>query len=157
MEVSNQSELDKYLENVMTSALDSTLDILLDKLKDIIDKDVYGWKSRSSNPWEPNRTFEFRDSWEKRKIQRTKTLIKGEISQRIATMKYHNVDGVKIHQDRKELTNIIANNIFDGYQFGDVSIDNPKKPFWSEFVKYCESNIEAIFVQECSKLGVELE
>lgn len=156
MEVNNQDQLDLYIRNVLREALERTMEELLDKLYKIIDKDVYGWQSRSSDPWESNRTFQFRDSWERRKTQETKSLIKSEISQRITTMGLKTINGVKIHQDRNNLAQIINDNLFDNYQFGDVSPSNPKEPFWDEFEAYCKVNFETTFEKHCRDLGLDI-
>lgn len=156
MEINSQEQLDAYLRATLTKALENTMKITLDKLYKIIDKDVYGWVSRSSDPWAPNRTFQFRDSWEKSRVKETKTMLKASISQRITTMGLRTINGVKIHTDRKDLTEIINSNDYDRYQFGDVSPDNPKTPFWDEFEKYCEVTFEETFRQECKKLDLDI-
>ena len=156
MEINSQEQLDAYLRVVLTKALENTMKITLDKLYRIIDKDVYGWVSRSQDPWAPNRTFQFRDSWESTKVKETKTMLKASINQRLTTMGLRTINGVQIHTDRKDLAEIINDNQFDRYQFGDVRADNPKTPFWDEFEKYCEVAFEETFRQECKKLGLEV-
>jgi hypothetical protein len=157
-------ESEKIFSQVITEklniALDNTMEVLLNKLKDYIYDDVYMVESISDNPWwydknnayGLNRTGEFMESWEK-----TKATLLGdgsfcEISQVLSSMKQTILGGNIAHKDREDLAKIIETG--SGYNFGQM--EGTARPFWKDFMIYVDENIDSIFISECKKVGLNL-
>jgi len=152
-------ELQTLYINLVSQALDNTLDKLLKKLKELIQDDVYNWKSESDDPWglrsgqtlgltSGMRTGEFYDSWEKMKLILTGGYVTGQISESLDVM--HQV-GWRVHENRDELAEII--NSGNGYNFGQCEA----RPYWTDWISWVELNIEAIFYKECVDVGLPLQ
>ena len=147
----NFIQLQFALNNKIALALDNTMGRLLTELQNIIEEVVYGWKSPSSNPWSPNRTGQFLDSWQKSYPTLIGNIMTGEISQAIEIMKQDMIGNIMVHQDRDNLADIIESG--DGYEFGSCT---EERDYWNPFMKYVDENLEDIFFEECIKLNLPL-
>lgn len=132
-------------------ALDSTLQRLLDKLLEYIDENVYGWVSPSDNPWSPNRTFQFRESWQKIKPTIVGNMMVGEINQAIDVMQKTVIDGVMVHDDRDKLADIIETGI--GYNFGHAE----ERQYFQPWLDWVDVNLENIFYEEMIKIELPVQ
>ena len=158
-------ETDEIFSQIITEklniALDNTMQILLDKLKDFIYDDVYMIESPSENPWwydknniyGLNRTGGFMESWEKTKATFLKDGSFCEISQVLSAMRLIVLSGGVAHEDREELAEIIETGV--GYNFGQM--EGVARPFWKDFMIYVNGNIDSIFINECNKVGLNLD
>lgn len=156
--INNSNELQKVIDNILIKAVDRTTDILLRKLEDIIDDVVYGWESPSDDPWKPNRTHEFQESWIKTKAIASSHIIQSDIFQDISVMKHRqNVDGKgnDVH-DPDDVANL-ADIIISGQGYGFGYAEGIERDFWSKWIIYVDSNINNIFKDECKKLGLNLK
>lgn len=149
--VSSYAELYSNVNAKLEIAIDATLEILLIQLQNIIDEEVYGWRSTSSNPWEIYRTGQFLDSWQRTKSITVGNLTQGEISQAIEVMQQFFVNNVEVHEDREDLANIIMTG--NGYKLSD---NVPARDFWSPFKIYIVQNLSDIFYKQCMLVGLPL-
>lgn len=149
--ISSFSQLYTEINGKLEIAIDNTLEILLVELKNIIDSEVYGWKSTAENPWEIYRTGQFLDSWQTTKSVAIGKMVQGEISQAIDVMQQFFVNGVEVHEDRENLATIIMSG--EGYKLSD---NVPKRDFWNPWILYIEKNLDTIFLYQCRALGLPL-
>lgn len=142
----NLIEFEVYLQMQSSIALNNTMEILLNKLEEIIQEKVY---DSYNGYWASNgfRTNEFKESWEKTISIIKGNLIESELFQNISNMTIY--DEPPIHTDRDNLAEIIESGV--GYNFGSA----PARPFWNDFINWVEMNIYTIFEQECNKVGIK--
>lgn len=146
--ISNESELQQVLIRRLRIAFKATLAQCLDKLKDIIEREVY---EAYKGDWAKAglRTYEFEKSFYKRNTKVVANEIIGGIEQNFSVMKKRKMKNVIMHADRKELAEIIETGI--GYTIGNP----PARPFWSKFETWLYANAYDIFKNECSKVGLK--
>lgn len=146
--ISNEVELQQVLIRRLRIAFKATLAQCLDKLKDIIESEVY---EAYEGDWAKAglRTYEFENSFYKRNTKVVANEIIGGIEQNFSIMKKRKMKNVIMHADRKELAEIIETGI--GYTIGDP----PARPFWSKFETWLYANAYDIFKNECSKVGLK--
>lgn len=146
--ISNEVELQQVLIRRLRIAFKSTLAQCLDKLKDIIESEVY---EAYEGDWAKAglRSYEFEKSFYKRNTKVVANEIIGGIEQNFSIMKKRKMKNVIMHADRKELAEIIETGI--GYTIGNP----PARPFWSKFEAWLYANAYDIFKEECSKVGLK--
>lgn len=161
MIIESEKIFSQIIAEKLNIALDNTMEILLNKLKDYIYDDVYMKESPSENPWWHdksniyglNRTGEFMESWEKTKA----IFLNGgsfcEISQVLSSMRKIVLNGKTAHEDGENLANIIESG--EGYNFGQM--EGVARPYWKDFTMYVNENINSIFINECAKVGLNLD
>lgn len=146
--ISNEIELQQVLIKRLRIAFKATLAQCLDKLKDIIESEVY---EAYEGDWAKAglRSYEFKKSFYKRNTKVVANEIIGGIEQNFSIMKKRKMKNVIMHADRKELAEIIETGI--GYTIGN----SPARPFWSKFEAWLYANAYDIFKEECSKVGLK--
>ena len=146
--ISNEVELQQVLIRWLRIAFKATLTQCLDKLKDIIESEVY---EAYKGDWAKAglRTYQFENSFYKRNTKVVANEIIGGIEQNFSIMKKRKMKNVIMHADRKELAEIIETGI--GYTIGNP----PARPFWSKFETWLYANAYDIFKNECSKVGLK--
>ena len=160
--ITNSSQFVMIMNSACEKALDNTMDKLLDKLLEIIDRDVYSYKS--DGDWN-GRTYEFRDSWDTTKTQIIGQYMTSELSNENGHFAWNNIRNEWAHGNGKSplgmsgdsiamSINKIIDNRNGGSNFGFPSL---KRPFWNEFEKWCMVNVDEIFKNELQKiLGVQI-
>lgn len=148
----NQMQVQSYLVEKLTNALDATMKIAWDELKNIIDADVY-------NAYYPiwyERTNELLDNWEYIAPSLKGTMIESvlsftkPISHSGSPLWQHGIREI----DNQEFAEIINEERPIGNIAGFPDID--RNPFWDEFSKWCEANFENVFIQQCKLLGLDI-
>ena len=161
--IRNEAELSAMLSTYLQMAVDNTLQIALDKLLDIIEKEVYSYNATWTNGYngEPGRTHEFYESWSKTKASLKKsfagTAVEGSILQELP-LQWHEpfshgsiVEGGTIQNN--QLNQIINEGLKESHlNFPAIEA----RPFWDEFEKWCNKNLIDTFKTECSKVGIDL-
>lgn len=148
----------------LSLALDNTLDRLLIELQNIIESTVYGWKSPNSRPWgadmvgdvgltSGHRTGQFYESWQANKSIIVGNMVVGEINQAIDVMQEMMLGGVLVHEDADNLAGIINSGV--GYNFGQA--EGVSRDYWNQWMTFVVANLDGILMEECAKLGVELQ
>lgn len=153
MIVTTQTQLKNFINGKCEEALNNTMDILLDKLRDYIMADVYD----SYNPTFYDRTNNFLDSWDKTKTQLKNDIVEAEIFQNVNMLVFnsqkfqHGSDEwvESWNSNKNELAHIINDGAI-GEAFGFPQLG--ERPFWSNFTQYCEREFENIFQTELKKL-----
>lgn len=151
--VGNAIELQALFNAKLMVALDNTMERLLKELQNLIQIEVYGWKSPSFNPWSVNRTGQFLDSWQTVKPVMLGSLIQGEINQAIEVMEQFMIGNDMVHEDRDNLAEIL--NTGDGYNFG--MSDGIPKPYWDKFMDVVNNSLEIFFYEECIQVGLPIQ
>lgn len=151
--LNNNAQTTKYFNSIFQQALDLTMEELLNNLKEWIDADVYSWWSNSEQPWDINRTFQFKDSWKSTKSEIINNIINSTIEQDISVMKKIKIGGHIVHEDAENLSEII--NSGNGYNFGQA--EGEPRPFWNDFIKEVDMKLDSIFIKNCKKLGVDIK
>lgn len=147
--ISNEVELQQVLIRRLRIAFKATLAQCLDKLKDIIESEVY---EAYEGDWTKAglRTYQFENSFYKRNTKVVANEIIGGIEQNFSVMqKIPLKNGITIHKDKRKLAEIIETGI--GYTVGNA----PARPFWSKFETWLYANAYDIFKNECSKVGLK--
>lgn len=147
--ISNEVELQQVLIRRLRIAFKATLAQCLDKLKDIIESEVY---EAYEGDWAKAglRTYQFENSFYKRNTKVVANEIIGGIEQNFSVMqKIPLKNGITIHKDKRQLAEIIETGI--GYTIGNP----PARPFWSKFETWLYANAYDIFKNECSKVGLK--
>ena len=142
MIITTYTQLENILNGKCQEALDRTTDRLLDKLGEFIQNDVYG----AYSPTFYDRTFDFKNSWEKTSAKLKGKIVEAEIFQNVSVMQ--RIDEPPIHVDKEGLAEIINSGI--GYNFGQM--EGKARPFWNDFIQYCEREFENIFQEELKKI-----
>ena len=155
---STLAELEASINLKMEMALRNTMQILLQKLKEIILDEVYSYPS-PNGAWS-NRTGQFLDSW----IAQEPYFIDGwyqEISQDGFNFLYNGERGMWSHGSpysntggalsAKALDDIINDGLSDS-NFNFPAIDS--RPFWDTWEIYVNMSIESTFLQEAIKVGL---
>lgn len=153
MEVTNVAQFEAVVTAKLMQAMDMTMEILLSELKRIIDNIVYGWESPATEPWKPNRTGQFLDSWQKVKSEVIGGMVVGEINQAIEVMQQFFIGNTEVHGDRDNLAEIIEYG--EGYNFGEA--EGMERPYWETFRIYVIQNLSKIFASQCLFVGLEMQ
>lgn len=146
MKINNSLQLEDYLVELLKKALDDTMEAFLNKLDEIIEEKVY---EGYIGEWavQDMRTNQFKESWDKTTAYISSNIISASINQNISIMKQDFEN--KVHIDRDNLANIIETGI--GYNFGYCQ----DRPYWSEFLKYIETEGYTVFQKKCAKYGIQ--
>lgn len=157
------TELSSILSTYVQMAVDNTLQIALDKLLDIIEREVYAYNATWTNGYngELGRTHEFYDSWSKTKASLKRSLIgtsvEGSILQALPLAWHQPFSHGSVAEGRaiqnSQLNQIINEGLKESHM-NFPAID--ARPFWGEFEKWCNKNLIDTFESECSKLGIDL-
>lgn len=153
--VDNIQVLEQLVMSTVKQAIDATTEIALEKLKRTIDEVVY----MPHNQVEYERTQDFRESWD-----RTNAIIINNIAESTIFQDY-----IRMRLDLDKFTHgsnyggdirpnlaEIINEGLSGLIFGKGFWTQPR-PFWDEWIDWCDKNIFRIFSEECVKLGLPLE
>jgi len=156
----------KTLTSIMPSlqkAMDNTAEELLNALMKIIEDVVYSYHSPTNdwtNGWDGDygRTGQFKESWEKSKSIIAGNIIKTEIMQNI-TQNFLEYQEPFSHGSEYKGGEISAENLDDIINNGlrDTGIGFPEmqpRPFWADFEKYVDTNLDDIFVRNCMGVGL---
>ena len=153
MIITTYTQLENILNGKCQEALDRTTDRLLDKLGEFIQNDVYG----AYSPTFYDRTFDFKNSWEKTSAKLKGRIVEAEIFQNINTLAFNsdkfqhgsNVWVEAWNDNKNELAHIINDGAI-GEAFGFPQLG--ARPFWNDFIQYCEREFENIFQEELKKI-----
>lgn len=145
MIITTYTQLENILNGKCQEALDRTVDRLMAELEHLIQVDVYDVPSVWDSVYNL-RTGQFKDSWENTKAQIHDSIVEAEIFQNVSAMQ--RVDEPPIHVDKEGLAEIINNGV--GYNFGQM--EGNIRPFWNDFIQYCEREFENIFQEELKKI-----
>ena len=153
MIITTQTQLENFINGKCEEALNNTMDILLDRLRDYIVDDVY-------NAYIPSfyeTTYNFVDSWDKTKAQLKEHILEAEIFQNVNVLKFNSEkfqhgssEWVESwNSNKNELAHIINDGaIGDAFGFQQLGA----RPFWNDFIQYCEREFENIFQEELKKI-----
>lgn len=145
MIITTYTQLENILNGKCQEALDKTVDRLMDELERLIQTDVYDVPSRWDSVYDL-RTGQFKDSWENTKAKISNNIVEAEIFQNVSVMQ--RIDEPPIHVDKEKLAEIINSGM--GYNFGHMQ--GTARPFWNDFIQYCEREFENIFQEELKKI-----
>ena len=145
MIITTYTQLENILNGKCKEALDRTVDRLMAELERLIQVDVYDVPSAWDSVYNL-RTGQFKDSWENTKAQIHDNIVEAEIFQNVSVMQ--RIDEPPIHVDKERLAEIINSGI--GYNFGQM--EGRARPFWNDFIQYCEREFENIFQEELKKI-----
>jgi hypothetical protein len=145
MIITTYTQLENILNEKCQEALDRTVDRLMTELERLIQVDVYDVPSAWDSVYNL-RTGQFKDSWENTKAQIHDNIVEAEIFQNVSVMQ--RIDEPPIHVDKEGLTEIINSGV--GYNFGQM--EGKARPFWNDFIQYCEREFENIFQEELKKI-----
>lgn len=145
MIITTYTQLENILNGKCQEALDRTVDRLMAELERLIQVDVYDVPSVWDSVYNL-RTGQFKDSWENTKAQIHDNIVEAEIFQNVSVMQ--RIDEPPIHVDKEELAEIINSGV--GYNFGQM--EGKERPFWNDFIQYCEREFENIFQEELKKI-----
>lgn len=156
MLVSNSSQFLMVVNSACEKALMNTMDKLLDKLLEIIDKNVYSYQS--TGEWN-GRTGEFRKSWDKTKMEIIGQYMTSEISNENGKFTWHKERNRWSHGNwmfpLDELGEMAENiNIIIDHRKGGENFNFPalQRPFWDEFYKWASINVSTIYQSELQKI-----
>ena len=153
MIITTQTQLNNFINGKCEKALNKTMDRLLDKLRDFIITDVYD----AYTPSFYERTNNFINSWDKTKAQLKDEIIEAEIFQNVSVLVF-NTDKFQHgssewvenwNSNKNELAHIINDGAI-GNAFGFPQLG--ERPFWNNFLQYCEREFVNIFQNELKKL-----
>ena len=145
MIITTYTQLENILNGKCQEALDRTVDRLMAELERLIQADVYDVPSAWDSVYNL-RTGQFKDSWENTKAQIHDNIVEAEIFQNVSVMQ--RIDEPPIHVDKEALAEIINSGV--GYNFGQM--EGKARPFWNDFIQYCEREFENIFQEELKKI-----
>ena len=145
MIITTYTQLENILNGKCQEALDRTVDRLMAELERLIQVDVYDVPSVWDSVYNL-RTGQFKDSWENTKAQIHDNIVEAEIFQNVSVMQ--RIDEPPIHVDKEGLGEIINSGV--GYNFGQM--EGKARPFWNDFIQYCEREFENIFQEELKKI-----
>ena len=145
MIITTHTQLENILNGKCQEALDRTVDRLMAELERLIQVDVYDVPSVWDSVYNL-RTGQFKDSWENTKAQIHDNIVEAEIFQNVSVMQ--RIDEPPIHVDKEGLAEIINSGV--GYNFGQM--EGKARPFWNDFIQYCEREFENIFQEELKKI-----
>ena len=129
---------------IIQQALDNTTSQLLERLKQIIQENVY---NSYQETW-GGRTGQFKESWISDMANVIGDIVETHIFQDINIMDID--ESIKSHIQREYLAEIIESG--EGYNFGDA----PARPYWSIFLDYVDNNLDTIFIMNCKLLGLDV-
>ena len=158
--VANATEQCQTMINQMVQkAIEGTIEILLDELYDIIEKDVYSYQTNTDpNGNYSGRTGEFKESWKSTKAEIIGNYVSATISQNFDVFSIINSEWQHSDPWSSLMPNVLNQIIEDGLSdsnFGFPAIQS--RPFWSGFEKYVQSNIGNIFIAQCNKVGLQIK
>lgn len=149
---SNMADLEKYTRQAVRNAQSATIEEMLDKLMDLIDKYVY---DTPTSDWY-ERTGDLKEIWEV-----TKPYIKGNIVRQ--TIEPSNVGALTLNADLYQhaskydfltpyqLVHIVNEGLGENHSmFGIIE----ERPFWDEFLKWSNKNYKKIFNKHLRNQGV---
>ena len=153
MIITTYAQLENILNGKCQEALDRTTDRVLDKLGEFIQNDVY----ESYSPTFYDRTFDFKNSWEKTSAKLKGKIVEAEIFQNIKTLEFNsekfqhgsNVWVEAWNDNENELAHIINDGAI-GEAFGFPQLG--ARPFWNDFIQNCKREFENIFQEELKKI-----
>lgn len=157
MLITNSSQFLVVMNKACEIALMNTMDKLLDKLLEIIDRQVYSYQSDGT--WD-GRTYEFRDSWDNTKMEIIGQYMTSELSNENGHFAWNNVKDEWAHGNGSRplgmngdsmamSINKIIDNRNGGSNFGFPSL---KRPFWHEFEMWASINVPTIYQRELQKI-----
>lgn len=150
--ITTYSELENILNGKCKEALDKTTDRLLDKLGEFIQSDVYSYSQTFYD-----RTFDFKNSWDKTSAQIKNKMVEAEIFQNVSALSFNsdkfqhgsNVWVEAWNNNENELAHIINDGAI-GHAFNFPQLG--ARPFWNDFIQYCEREFNNIFQEELKKI-----
>ena len=145
MIITTYTQLENILNGKCQEALDRTVDRLMAEFERLIQADVYDVHSVWDSVYNL-RTGQFKDSWENTKAQIHDNIVEAEIFQNVSVMQ--RIDEPPIHVDKEALAEIINSGV--GYNFGQM--EGKARPFWNDFIQYCEREFENIFQEELKRI-----
>lgn len=158
-------DLENELNSRVKTALDETYDFLLDKLMEIIERDIYSV---------PEGYFYIRtedllnkDNWEIKHYQYagkyyfklsfkddnlTPPQHNGDIHSPLSYIHGNYLDGVLPPQ---VFLKILNNELPQGKAFNFPYVE--RKPFWDDFINYCDKNFSKLFAIRCKRNGIPMD
>lgn len=138
------------MEEIVKTAMNNTVERILDELQNYIDKEVY-----SNNPDWYTRTFEVRDNWKNTPAKKKGKIIESMIYFDESTFSHsgsplwqHGVQQI----NGKTLLEILIGERPTGNLWGMNSNNPNPRDFWNPFIKWTEQNFDRIFKEEFNKL-----
>ena len=161
--INSTTELKSVIYDKLKIAIDSTTEVALNKLLDIIEHTVYSYNATWTNGsgGEFGRTHEFYDTWGKTKAKMVRGLrgsaVAASIMQMLPLTWHQPFSHGSVVEGRaltiNELDNIINSGISESHiNFPAIEA----RPFWDEFEKWCNENLTNIFQRECISAGLEV-
>lgn len=155
MIITTYTQLENILNGKCQDALDKTMDRLLNKLGELIQTDVYD--KYSPTFYDRPNINNFAESWEKTSAVIKERMVEAEIFQNVNVLAFNsdkfqhgsNVWVEAWNDNENELAHIINDGAI-GEAFGFPQLG--ARPFWNDFIQYCEREFENIFQEELKKI-----
>lgn len=155
MDTLYEFKLQNELQTKFKEALDKTMKVAWDNLKDIIQQDVYD----RYNPKWYQRTNELLNNWEYFEPKALGLIVDSKLSftKQISHSGYpffnHGISQID--------NNTFANIINGEYNIGKIANfpledELNRNPFWDDFKKWCNDNFEEEFEKQCNELGLPI-
>lgn len=157
MLINNSVHYMMLMNEKLPLVLDDVMKELLQKLQEIIDTNVYSYQSQGG--WH-GRTYQFRNSW----TVNVPSMIDGWITSQIDNQGYNftwnRMKDMWSHGNSRVpvRSNSDFNEIIDDRD-GESNFGFPalKRPYWDEFLWYCDTSIPSLFKKHCLRHGVPVE
>lgn len=162
--ITNESQLAIKLSSDIKIALDNTMKIALNVLLDYIEKDVYSYPTTWTNgsDGDEGRTRDFLNSWNSTKTEivynslgsfANAQIMQDKVLEHISPF-IHGSDYKKGKLNSDNLSGIINDGLKKSH-FNFPAIES--RPFWDDFIKWCDKELANTFYQECRKIGVPIQ
>lgn len=154
MEVSNVQQLQSQYYIKVSKALNLTMQELLNKLKEIIESDVYSY----SQKWY-TRTYDLKNNW---------TYSNPRVDNNMMVSKIAFTEGLSYNDDLWQHGSADFNSRLKPQAFlsiisGESPIGNicnfpqiTRENFWVDFEKFVNSNLDNIFLKNCKIVGLDI-
>lgn len=148
VEFYNAYDVQMFANQVFDEANNDTALEMLDKLKEIIETNVYD----AYEPMNYERTYQFVDAWS---VKRREIPINNESLYDI----YFDKRKIHINKSKNQHTYVPIENLpmiietGNGYLFSDVQ----ERPFWEEFQRYVRSQWTKRFKANCRRRGLPID
>ena len=159
--INSQLELSSKVGNAMQAAMNNTTKIALEELLRLIDEDVYSYPDTWTNGGGDGRTMEWRNIWDKTKATFVSSLntatVQAEIGQMMGLTWHPPFSHGSIIKHEGISADDLSTIINEGLRNTGIGFPAmPARPFWSDFKKWCDSNLTPTFVNECRKQGLPI-
>lgn len=158
MLIKNKMQLELEMKTRLNKVVDSIMLIILDKLRDVIQENVYDAYTPKGD-W-GNRTGQFKNSWTVSVPQIVGDWYYGKVDNQNFNFEWNKDKNLWSHGNSKEPveSNDAMNEIIDNRQGGsNFGFPALKRHYWFETLLWVDDNLERLFRQECLKYGLNIK